>query len=135
MLPPLTFAAMVALWWGRSCLFKIPAYLLPGPGAVFSRIVTDAGLLWTHSQVTLIEILFGFGLTIVTCDSARPADRAFRAREAGRVSADHADAARAEDRGRAAIPRLARLRDRIEVPAYGADDILSAAPREHQWAS
>jgi NitT/TauT family transport system permease protein len=66
MLPPLTFAAMVALWWGAVVLFKIPAYLLPGPGAVFSRIVTDAGLLWTHSQVTLIEILFGFGLTIVT---------------------------------------------------------------------
>src|SRR6185369_14746241 len=31
----------------------------------FARIVTDAGLLWTHSQVTLIEILLGFGLTIV----------------------------------------------------------------------
>jgi NitT/TauT family transport system permease protein len=66
LLPPLTFAAMVALWWGAVVLFKIPAYLLPGPGAVFARIVTDAGLLWTHSQVTLIEILFGFGLTIVT---------------------------------------------------------------------
>src|SRR5215470_3219751 len=36
------------------------------PGSVFSRLVTDAGLLWTHSQVTLIEILLGFGLTIVT---------------------------------------------------------------------
>jgi NitT/TauT family transport system permease protein len=66
LLPPLTFAVMVALWWGAVVLFKIPAYLLPGPGAVFARIVTDAGLLWTHSQVTLIEILFGFGLTIVT---------------------------------------------------------------------
>ena len=66
LLPPLTFAAMVALWWGAVVLFRIPAYLLPWPGAVFARIVTDAGLLWTHSQVTLIEILFGFGLTIVT---------------------------------------------------------------------
>ena len=66
LLPPLTFAGMVALWWGAVVLFKIPAYLLPGPGAVFARIVADAGLLWTHSQVTLIEILFGFGLTIVT---------------------------------------------------------------------
>jgi len=66
LLPPLTFAAMVALWWGAVVVFKIPAYLLPGPGAVFARIVSDAGLLWNHSQVTLIEILFGFGLTIVT---------------------------------------------------------------------
>lgn len=66
LLPPLTFVGMVALWWGAVVLFKIPAYLLPGPGAVFSRLVTDAGLLWDHSQITLIEILLGFGLTIVT---------------------------------------------------------------------
>ncbi len=66
LLPPLTFVAMVALWWGAVIVFKIPAYLLPGPGPVFARIVSDAGLLWTHAQVTLIEIVLGFGLTIVT---------------------------------------------------------------------
>ena len=66
LLPPLTFVAMVGLWWGAVVLFRIPAYLLPGPGAVFSRIVTDAPMLWNHAQVTLIEILLGFGLTIVT---------------------------------------------------------------------
>jgi NitT/TauT family transport system permease protein len=52
--------------WGAVELFKIPAYLLPGPKAVFARLITDAGLLWTHSQVTLTEILLGFGITIVT---------------------------------------------------------------------
>ena len=66
LLPPLTFVAMVGLWWGAVVLFRIPAYLLPGPGAVFSRIVSDAPMLWNHAQVTLIEILLGFGLTIVT---------------------------------------------------------------------
>ncbi len=66
LLPPLTFAARVGLGWAAVALFKIPAYLLPGPGAVFSRLVTDGGLLWTHSKVTLIEIVLGFGLTIVT---------------------------------------------------------------------
>lgn len=66
LLPPLTFIAMVGLWWGAVVLFRIPAYLLPGPGAVFSRIVSDAPMLWNHAQVTLIEILLGFGLTIVT---------------------------------------------------------------------
>ena len=45
LLPPLTFVAMVGLWWGAVVAFKIPAYLLPGPGAVFSRIVSDAPLL------------------------------------------------------------------------------------------
>lgn len=66
LLPPLTFIAMVALWWAVVEIFKIPAYLLPGPKAVFARLVTDAGLLWTHSQVTLTEIVLGFGITIVT---------------------------------------------------------------------
>ena len=66
LLPPLTFVAMVALWWGAVEAFSIPAYLLPGPGPVFARLISDAGMLWTHSQVTLIEILLGFVLTIVT---------------------------------------------------------------------
>jgi len=66
LLPPLTFVGMVGLWWGAVVVFKIPAYLLPGPGAVFSRLVSDGGMLWSHSQVTLVEILLGFGLTIVT---------------------------------------------------------------------
>jgi len=66
LLPPLTFVGMVALWWGAVVVFRIPAYLLPGPEAVFSRMINDAGLLWRHSEVTLIEILLGFGLTIVT---------------------------------------------------------------------
>ena len=66
LLPPLTFVAMVGLWWAAVVVFKIPAYLLPGPGNVFSRLLTDATLLWSHSQVTLSEILLGFGLTVVT---------------------------------------------------------------------
>src|SRR5438105_2352054 len=66
LLPPLTFIAMVALWWAAVELFKIPPYLLPGPQGVFARLVTDAGLLWTHSKITLTEILLGFALTIVT---------------------------------------------------------------------
>jgi NitT/TauT family transport system permease protein len=66
LLPPLTFVGMVALWWGAVELFRIPAYLLPGPQSVFERLVTDGALLWTHSKVTLTEILLGFGITIVT---------------------------------------------------------------------
>ena len=31
----------------RCALFSIPAYLLPGPGAVFARVVSDAPMLWT----------------------------------------------------------------------------------------
>ena len=66
LLPPLTFAGMVGLWWAAVEAFDIPAYLLPGPGDVFARLISDAGLLWNHSRVTLTEILLGFGLTVVT---------------------------------------------------------------------
>ena len=66
LLPPLTFIAIVALWAGSVRLFGIPAYLLPGPGAVFQRLITDAGLLWSNALVTLSEIVLGFALTIVT---------------------------------------------------------------------
>ncbi|KQT44568.1 ABC transporter permease [Aureimonas sp. Leaf454] len=65
-LPPLTFVAIVALWSVSVRVFEIPAYLLPGPGAVFGRILSDASMLWTHSLVTLTEIVLGFGLTILT---------------------------------------------------------------------
>jgi NitT/TauT family transport system permease protein len=66
MLPPLTFIAIVALWSASISIFRIPAYLLPGPASVFSRIVSDAPMLWSHSLITLTEILLGFGLTVVT---------------------------------------------------------------------
>jgi NitT/TauT family transport system permease protein len=66
LMPPLTFVVIVALWAAAVPIFKIPAYLLPGPGAVFQRVITDAALLWRHSVVTLTEIVLGFGLTPVT---------------------------------------------------------------------
>jgi NitT/TauT family transport system permease protein len=66
LLPPLTFIAIVALWSASISIFRIPAYLLPGPAGVFARIVSDAPMLWSHSLITLTEILLGFGLTVVT---------------------------------------------------------------------
>ena len=66
LLPPLTFVGIVALWWAAVVVFRIPAYLLPGPQNVFARVFTDAPMLWTHSKTTLTEILLGFGLTVVT---------------------------------------------------------------------
>jgi NitT/TauT family transport system permease protein len=66
LLPPLTFITIVACWAAAIPIFKIPAYLLPGPGSVFSRVVTDFPMLWNHSVVTLTEIILGFGLTVLT---------------------------------------------------------------------
>ncbi|HXU53297.1 MAG TPA: ABC transporter permease [Casimicrobiaceae bacterium] len=66
LLPPLTFAAMIGIWAAAVAVFRIPAYLLPGPGSIFERIVSDAPMLWSHSVTTLTEILLGFGLTVLT---------------------------------------------------------------------
>ncbi|MCZ8258923.1 MAG: ABC transporter permease [Beijerinckiaceae bacterium] len=65
MIPPLTFVFIVGLWAGAIRFFKIPAYLLPGPGAVFDRLITDRWMLWVHAKVTLTEIVLGFGLTVI----------------------------------------------------------------------
>ncbi|WP_250479612.1 MULTISPECIES: ABC transporter permease [unclassified Caballeronia] len=65
-LPPSTFVALVVLWAVAIPLFKIPPYLVPSPGGVFGRIITDWRDIWSNSLITLTEILLGFGLTVVT---------------------------------------------------------------------
>ena len=65
LIPPLTFVVMVVLWALAVDVFDIPSYLLPGPLDVFWRIIDDAGMLWSNAQITLVEILLGFGVTIV----------------------------------------------------------------------
>lgn len=64
-LPLLVFVAILVLWAAVVGLFKIPAYLLPGPVDVIERLVQDAGNLWTHTQSTLIVIVVGLVLSIV----------------------------------------------------------------------
>lgn len=65
-IPALTFAGIVAVWGASVHWFNIPQYLLPAPEAVLMLLFAEAGMLWTHAQVTLIEIVLGFGLTLVT---------------------------------------------------------------------
>ena len=69
------------------------------------------------------------------CDSARPPDCPIPVGQADRLSTDHAHAAGAQDRRGSAVPRLARLRHRVQGSAHVAHDVPSAAPREHQRLS
>ncbi len=66
LIPALTFVVMVGIWALAVRVFQIPSYLLPGPASVFKLLVTDAAMLWTNAQTTLAEIIFGFGLTLLT---------------------------------------------------------------------
>lgn len=64
-LPPLVFVAILLMWAAAVELFQIPAYLLPGPLAVFERLFTDANSLWVHTQSTLVVLVVGLTLSIV----------------------------------------------------------------------
>ena len=64
-LPPLVFVAILLGWAATVELFRIPAYLLPGPLAVFERLFTDANSLWVHTQSTLVVLVVGLLLSIV----------------------------------------------------------------------
>jgi NitT/TauT family transport system permease protein len=63
--PLATFVGMIAIWALIVDLFQVPSYLLPSPWAVFRQIVTDWPLLWQNAQITIAEVLFGFGISIV----------------------------------------------------------------------
>jgi len=63
--PVLTFVGIVIVWGISVAAFKIPDYLLPGPIAVFERLITDWPYLWENTLVTLSEIAAGFGITII----------------------------------------------------------------------
>lgn len=61
----LVFVALIVLWWLAVIIFKIPAYLLPPPQDVLPELIRQRQSLWTHSLVTLQEIVLGFALSIV----------------------------------------------------------------------
>ncbi len=70
LLVPVAMVALVGFWALVTRLGDYPPYLLPAPGAVWSRflaVVAD-GTLWYHTSITLLEILAGLvlGLTVAT---------------------------------------------------------------------
>lgn len=63
---PILMLALVLLAWDLVVrLFAIPPYVLPGPGLVFSTLLTDSGLLWQSLLVTLTITFEGFALAAI----------------------------------------------------------------------
>ncbi|GAB3627045.1 ABC transporter permease [Pandoraea terrae] len=62
---PLLVALMIVLWQVSVPLFGISQFVLPTPLEVLKRIASDYTLLLSHTQVTLYEVLFGFGASIL----------------------------------------------------------------------
>ena len=60
-----TLAVVVGLWWAVAVLGRLPDYVLPAPDVVWRTLLASLLALSPHIQVTLHEILVGFGLTVV----------------------------------------------------------------------
>ncbi|BDM63414.1 ABC transporter permease [Shewanella sp. NFH-SH190041] len=50
---------LLLLWQGIVWLFKLPAFILPGPLDVGRQLLLRAAVLWHHTQITGLEMLFG----------------------------------------------------------------------------
>ncbi|HUN47371.1 MAG TPA: ABC transporter permease [Stellaceae bacterium] len=64
--PALVFVALILAWWLAIRLFDIPVYLLPPPGDVLPKLVEARQSLWSHTLVTMEEIVLGFALSVVS---------------------------------------------------------------------
>jgi NitT/TauT family transport system permease protein len=63
--PAITFVAFIALWYAVAVVFNVPAYLLPLPGDVVTRLVSDFSYLMGNAWVTTYITLGGFLLSIL----------------------------------------------------------------------
>jgi NitT/TauT family transport system permease protein len=63
--PMVTFVLVVALWEWMARRGLFPAYVLPSPTAIFTRMVNTYDLLIEHAIMTSLEILAGFTVAAV----------------------------------------------------------------------
>lgn len=64
-LPLLLLALFFVIWEIAVLVSDTPAWMLPKPSAVWEAFRDNRGLLWRHTQVTLIEVLLGFGVALI----------------------------------------------------------------------
>src|SRR5262245_30638985 len=62
--PTAGILVFLALWEGGVRAFKVPAYLMPPPSAVFHVFVAEHQKLAYHSWVTTYEMLLGYALAV-----------------------------------------------------------------------
>jgi NitT/TauT family transport system permease protein len=58
-------ALFCAMWEAACVLLKIPAYIVPAPHRVVEKIINSGPLLYSHSLISMAEILIGFVLASV----------------------------------------------------------------------
>lgn len=65
LLPTLTIAALVGLWWIATLVFDWKPFLVPTPKDVWNELVAQRHILPGHVKTTLVETLEGFALAIL----------------------------------------------------------------------
>jgi NitT/TauT family transport system permease protein len=63
---PLFAGAVLLAWEAVVRVFAISEFILPSPWAILQRVVTDYPLLAAHARTTVLEVIGGFGLAVVT---------------------------------------------------------------------
>jgi NitT/TauT family transport system permease protein len=63
--PILTILLLIALWELLTRAFKVPLFLLPPPSAVATSVYANFGTLAANGWTTIVEIVLGFGLSIL----------------------------------------------------------------------
>ena len=63
--PTVAIVVFFVAWEVASLFFGVPEYLLPAPTTILRSMFTYSGLLLNESVITAVEILLGFGLSIV----------------------------------------------------------------------
>jgi ABC-type nitrate/sulfonate/bicarbonate transport system permease component len=75
---------LLGIWEGYVRLWAVPKWLLPAPSVIAMTLVVSRELLLAHTVVTLLEVVIGFGLSLLcgillACGMtlSRPLERAF----------------------------------------------------------
>lgn len=57
--------ALVGLWEAYVRLAMVPKWLLPAPSVIVLTLVGHRQMLWEHTLVTLLEVILGFGVSLL----------------------------------------------------------------------
>ena len=63
-LPLFVVAALFGVWEASVRLADVAEWLLPPPSRIFAELYNSRALLWTHTLVTLQEVLLGFAVAL-----------------------------------------------------------------------
>lgn len=57
--------ALFVVWEAWTRIFNVPVFVLPAPSVIFMKIVNSWVLLNANAWITLVEVVLGFGLSVV----------------------------------------------------------------------